>query len=85
MVKVKAKYHFLDRVACRNRIQGDEFLVSDERAEELIKAGLVESLEPKINKNKETTEKQAEKVEERKPPEPPPTAEGIKPEKGKKK
>lgn len=47
MVKVKAKYHFLDRVACRNRMQGDEFLVSDERAEELIKAGLVESLEPK--------------------------------------
>jgi len=41
MAKVKALYHFLDKVACRNRMQGDVFDVSEERAKELEKAGLV--------------------------------------------
>ena len=41
MTKVKALYHFLDRQACRNRLQGDVFTVTEERAKDLEKAGLV--------------------------------------------
>lgn len=46
-MKVKALYHFLDRKACRNRMQGQVFDAPEEIAEELEKAGLVEILEPK--------------------------------------
>jgi len=47
MPKVKALYHFLDVKACRNRMQGNVFEASEERAKELEKAGLVAPLEPK--------------------------------------
>lgn len=45
MVKVKARYHFLDTKACRNRMQGNVFEVSEERAKELVKTGLVMRLD----------------------------------------
>lgn len=41
MVKVKALYHFLDDVACKNRLQGDEFNVTEERATALLESGAV--------------------------------------------
>jgi len=41
MPEVKAVYHFFDQEACRNRTKGDVFSVTEKRAEELIKAGLV--------------------------------------------
>lgn len=41
MVKVRALYHFLDTVACKNRLQGEEFVVSEERAAALLKSGAV--------------------------------------------
>jgi len=41
MPEVKALYHFFDQEACRNRTKGDVFTVTEERADELIKAGLV--------------------------------------------
>lgn len=53
MIKVKALYHFLDKKACRNRMKGDIFQAPNDIAEELIKAGLVESLEPKKVEEKE--------------------------------
>jgi len=47
VVKVKALYHFLDRKACRNRMLGDVFDATENIAEEMAEAGLVEILEPK--------------------------------------
>ena len=41
MAKVKALYHFLDTVACKNRLQGEEFVVTEERATALLKSGAV--------------------------------------------
>jgi len=41
VVKVKALYHFLDKKACRNRLQGDVFYAPEEWAKELEKAGLI--------------------------------------------
>lgn len=64
MVKVKALYHFLDRKACRNRMQGQVFDAPEEIAEELEKAGLVEILEPKSKtKTSPDTEPDKEQAE----------------------
>jgi len=41
MVEVKALYHFLDKNACRNRMQGEVFKTTEEYAEELRRRGLV--------------------------------------------
>lgn len=41
MVEVKVLYHFLDKRACRNRMQGDVFMAPEEYAEELVRCGLV--------------------------------------------
>lgn len=41
MVEVKALYHFLDKNACRNRMQGEVFKTTEEYAEELRQRGLV--------------------------------------------
>lgn len=41
MVEVKALYHFLDKNACRNRMQGEVFMTTEEYAEELRQRGLV--------------------------------------------
>lgn len=65
MVKVKALYHLLDRRACRNRTQGEVFMAPNDWAEELIKAGLVESLEPKKEQSKKTESKKSTKKEKK--------------------
>ncbi len=60
MVKVKALYHFLDEVACKNRLQGDEFNVTEERATALLESGAVVPVNGKTEKNdkvKETPKK----------------------------
>lgn len=61
MPKVKALYHFLDRKACRNRMQGDVFEVSDERAKELLKAGLVDLIEIKAKTESKNPSKKIKK------------------------
>lgn len=68
MAKIKALYHFLDKVACRNRMQGDVFDVSEKRADELVKAGLVALVEPKPK----TDTKPAKEPEPLNPPADPP-------------
>jgi len=59
MVEVKALYHFLDKRACRNRMQGDVFKVQEEYANELEKRGLVVRIKdpPKVE---QATEKKTE-------------------------
>lgn len=64
MKKVRALYHFLDIKACRNRMKGDVFQAPNDIAEELIKAGLVELLEPKkveVKEEKTTTKTKKDK------------------------
>ena len=48
MVKVRALYHFLDTVACKNRLQGEEFVVSEERAAALLESGAVVPVNGKL-------------------------------------
>lgn len=59
MVKVRALYHFLDTVACKNRLQGEEFVVSEERAAALLESGAVVPVNKteKNEKAKETPKK----------------------------
>lgn len=61
MTKIKALYHFLDKKACRNRMKGEIFTAPDAWANELIKAGLVESLEPKKEPAKKPEKKEQKK------------------------
>lgn len=56
MVKVRALYHFLDTVACKNRLQGEEFVVSEERAATLLESGAVVPVNGKTEKNEKMKE-----------------------------
>lgn len=56
MAKVKALYHFLDTVACKNRLQGEEFVVTEERATALLKSGAVVPVNGKTEKNEKVKE-----------------------------
>lgn len=61
MPKVKALYHFLDVKACRNRMQGNVFEASEERAKELEKAGLVALVDAKPKTDTEQKKKKSKK------------------------
>jgi len=78
MVEVKALYHFLDKKASRNRIQGDVFYVTEEYAEELERRGLV--VRTKVLPIMNDIEKlKGEKAENKDEPEPKPAEKLTKP------
>jgi len=56
MAKVKALYHFLDTVACKNRLQGEEFVVTEERATALLKSGAVVIVDGNTEKDEKVKE-----------------------------
>lgn len=68
MIKVRALYHFLDKVACRNRLQGQVFDVPDVRAKELEREGLVAVLDKKPAENKPVKDTEQKPARSKKDP-----------------
>lgn len=64
MVKVKALYHFFDKKACRNRLQGDVFEAPEEWVKEIEKADLVGRIDTEAKAETKKATKKAKREKE---------------------